>query len=1021
MQFSRKLILIFSLPALLSVGLLATYLNGAIYDSAISRWSDDQKSFVAALADRIDADLSQSVRVLQFVAELPAFSTLNERQKIDRAINGLPEGLETEKRELLEQLRVKHGFSVLFVLTPEGDHYISHPYAIQKGLKKYNLADRPYFKQATDTRKMVVSGSFVGSDGIPAVAIDVPILNDSGEIVAHLGGVLHLSRLSQYLVPTTIAPFDRAILVDSAGNRIADSMPEQLALPLPAFMKDPQPYISSSHGPKVNNGGLAQGINKVTDQGRVFLAFHSDLDSGWGLFVFRDLDHLQSEFAGPIHGIILFSSAIVLFTSLLGFIMAQRFYRQKQHANAELEASNRLLEVRVAERTAELANSEVRHRTLFESAADAVLILDGNKIFECNPAAVKIFGAKHANDILGNNPSELSPPTQEDGTESRILADQLIENALQNGSVKFEWLHKRIDTGAIFPADVLLSSMTINGEQVLQATVRDITERKKSEAIQAESRDRLAGIVDSALDAIITINEQNQIVLFNLAAEKMFKYPATEALGEFLDRFIPESFRVAHRQHVEAFGKDKIQSKPMGKTHQVTGQRADGEIFPVEAAISKVVVQGQRLYTVSMRDITARKAVEEELAKYRDHLESLIEERTLELAQAKTAAEAANVSKSAFLANMSHEIRTPMNGIIGMANLLRKEGVTAQQTKRLNTIDASAHHLLAVINDVLDLSKIEAGKVTLEIVPVSIGQLLDNVQSILSARAQEKGLKILVECEDLPSNLLGDRTRLQQAILNYTTNAIKFTDEGAVTLRVYKQEESDHSILLRFEVTDTGIGIAPDAMSRLFSAFEQADNSMTRKYGGTGLGLAITKRLAELMGGSAGATSTPGEGSTFWFSAQLSKGQNSVEQTVGGVSEISAEEALVRNYPGMRVLVVEDEPINQEVTCALLEDIGCIVDLASDGVEAVSLANEHCYALILMDMQMPRLNGLDATRAIRQASLNTTTPIFAMTANAFSEDRQYCLDAGMNEHFSKPVNPERFFETFLKWLKQHSN
>jgi CheY-like chemotaxis protein/nitrogen-specific signal transduction histidine kinase len=404
---------------------------------------------------------------------------------------------------------------------------------------------------------------------------------------------------------------------------------------------------------------------------------------------------------------------------------------------------------------------------------------------------------------------------------------------------------------------------------------------------------------------------------------------------------------------------------------------------------------------------------EVELELHREHLEDLVRERTVQLAEAKDAAEAASVAKSAFLANMSHEIRTPMNGILGMAHLLRRSGVNAEQAERLDKIDAAAEHLLNVINDILDISKIEAGKFELEDVLVLPDRLMNNVGSILAERARAKGLRLLIEVASLPVGLHGDPTRLQQALLNFATNAIKFTDAGSVTLRSQIVAEDAATALLRFEVQDTGIGIPADTIDRLFTAFEQADNSTTRKYGGTGLGLAITRRLAGLMGGEAGVTSAPGVGSTFWFTARLKKREDS-RGVQAQVATADAEELLRRHHGGARILVVDDEPVNREVATMLLEDAGLTVDTANDGELAVAMARNAPYAAILMDMQMPRLDGLEATRLIRRLDGYAETPIIAITANAFAEDKARCFAAGMNDFLVKPFDPDAIFSTLLR-------
>lgn len=446
----------------------------------------------------------------------------------------------------------------------------------------------------------------------------------------------------------------------------------------------------------------------------------------------------------------------------------------------------------------------------------------------------------------------------------------------------------------------------------------------------------------------------------------------------------------------------------------------DGHLVYTRLAVSCVrKVDGEVDYVVALvEDISDRKRVEAELEQYRHHLESLVEERTAALTIAKVAAESASRAKSAFLANMSHELRTPMNGVMGMIELAKRRMQDPTGQSQLNKAQFSAERLLAVLNDILDISKIEAERMVLEDIPLLLADTVESLVATLGQKASEKGLALKI---DLPEDLArmpltGDPLRLGQVLLNLLGNAIKFTEQGSVTLRVRAVGENTAGLQVRFEVSDTGIGISEDAQRRLFQTFEQADSSMTRKYGGTGLGLAISKRLVELMRGEIGVASTQATGSTFWFVVSLKKQETGENRSAVASAPILAIERLRTEYAKIRVLLAEDEPITQEVSRGLLEDASLIVDVAEDGHQALEFARQHRYALILMDMQMPVMNGIEATRAIRADSQNRTTPILAMTANAFDEDREACIAAGMNEHISKPVDPQKLYATLLGWL-----
>ena len=650
----------------------------------------------------------------------------------------------------------------------------------------------------------------------------------------------------------------------------------------------------------------------------------------------------------------------------------------------------------------------------------------------------------------------------------------------------------------------------------------------------AEERSRL--ILESTGDGLFGLDLEGQTTFVNPAACALLGFGAEELVGRSLHELVDHT-HADGSPHIKA---DSPMNRALRRGETVTVDddvfwQRDGTSLPVAYTATPMRKEGEIVgAVVSFRDIAERKAAEQAMRKARD------------------LAEATAQSKADFLSNMSHEIRTPMNAVIGMAHLALRTELSPRQRDYIEKIQASGQHLLGIINDILDFSKIEAGKLEVESVDFELDKVLDNLATLVGDKATSKGLELLFEVDpSLPPHLVGDPLRLGQVLINYANNAVKFTEEGEIAVRIYPVEEIGRDLLLRFEVRDTGIGLSQEQQGKLFQSFQQADASTTRQYGGTGLGLAIAKQLAELMGGQVGVESAPGEGSTFWFTARLGRGigkrreyvptpdlrgrralvvddnpharqilsemlasmtfeieevasgeealaamsrtdgvrcdivfldwrmppgMDGIEtarqlaalaqppavvlvtaygreevfreatraeiehvlvkpvnpsilfdaaiQALGGATTSTAEQAQdpaaddpdVAAVRGARILLVEDNLLNQQVAQELLQEVGFVVEIAENGEEAVAQVRAGAFEAVLMDMQMPVMDGMTATRLIREDSRFARLPILAMTANAMEGDREQCLEAGMNDHIPKPIDPEELFATLRRWI-----
>lgn len=637
-------------------------------------------------------------------------------------------------------------------------------------------------------------------------------------------------------------------------------------------------------------------------------------------------------------------------------------------------------------------SSAVQLKAVIDTAVDGIVIIDGQGAISLfSKACERLFGYSHE-EVEGQNLSLLISRAE--------TGDTAVSDVGAIIGISRETTGRRKD-GSTFPMELSVGEAESHGDTVYVGIIRDITNRKRNEEDLRTSEATLRAVIETAVDGVIIIDPQGLIQIYNSACQRLFGYGPGDVIGRNIRMLMPAPYREEHDGYIANYHRTGTR-KIIGIGREVVGQRKDGSTFPMELSVGEAVAAGKKVFVGIIRDISER-----------------IE--AMEAVSSAKQAEAANRAKSDFLATMSHELRTPMNGILGMTGLLLDTPLTAEQRDYAEAVLKSGETLLTLLNNILDLSKIEAGRFELYDRKFDPNEVLDGIAAVWESQANRKGLEFFVT-NDLRgvSTLIGDPDRLRQILVNLVSNAVKFTSSGFVALRVKREAAMGEKVVLRFEVKDSGIGIADDVQPRLFRKFEQADAATARNYGGSGLGLAICRQLTEMMGGHIGLVSAPGRGSTFWITLPFDVVEDEDQpgrKLRDATGNADAATAVVADK-SLNILVAEDHPYNQKLMLARLGSAGHRVVIANDGAEALVKARAEVFDIILMDVRMPGMDGIQATAAIRLLPPpHGTVPIIAVTAHAMRGDRERYIEAGMDDYVSKPVDFGALFQIVQKILE----